>query len=161
MPQTGEIRRAFEINHKGRSKYVWIACPDCGKFHWVPLDKGNPRWVRCRSCAVKFALRQYRMMHGGRPRNWKGRSSTGNGYIEVPLEPDDFFYPMANKRHYVLEHRLVMAKQLGRCLQPWEQVHHRDGVRHNNTPSNLLLTLQGIHDGKVKCPFCRNEFGIR
>lgn len=62
-------------------------------------------------------------------------------------KPDDFFYSMAGSDGYVPEHRLVVAKSLGRCLQPWEIVHHK-GVKYtgienkqdNRYPENLELT---------------------
>ncbi|HWH28915.1 MAG TPA: HNH endonuclease [Mycobacteriales bacterium] len=38
-----------------------------------------------------------------------------------------------------LEHRLVMARRLGRPLERDEVVHHRDGDRLNNAPDNLEL----------------------
>ncbi len=36
-------------------------------------------------------------------------------------------------------HRIVMEGKIGRPLEPWESVHHIDGVRDNNCPSNLEL----------------------
>ena len=92
---------------------------------------------------------------------WKGGRTEMRGYKLILLSPDDFFYPMARKDGYVLEHRLVMAKRLGRCLQPWELVHHRNGVRIDNRKENLSLVMVGVHSGKVSCPFCHREFAIR
>ena len=44
-----------------------------------------------------------------------------------------------SKDYAVLEHRLLMAEHLSRCLKPWEVVHHIDGNNCNNDFSNLLL----------------------
>jgi len=66
-------------------------------------------------------------------------------YRHIKLSPNDFYYPMANSGGYVAEHRLVMAKNLGRCLQPWEIVHHIDGDPLNNSIDNLRLTAPSRH----------------
>lgn len=143
----GDIKRAYEIGRIGRSLWIWHACVDCGKERWVFLLKGKPRCPRCRSCARK---RRY----GENSPNWKrGWIKDGHGYILVWLSSNDFFYPMADVRGYVKEHRLVMARHLRRCLLPWEVIHHKNGITDDNGLENLqLLPHQRFHliDTSVK-----------
>ena len=147
MPEIGEIRKGGDIGKIYPCKYIWYACPDCGKERWVQLVKGQPVSQRCFACAQIEAGRQKRGIYKGEnsPR-WKGgRKRASGGYIEVKIYPGDFFYPMAEKGGYVKEHRLVMAKKLGRCLQRWEIVHHKDGIEDHNEIGNLQLVQEMQH----------------
>ena len=42
-------------------------------------------------------------------------------------------------------HRVVSEQVLGRKLLPNEIVHHRDGDKWNNDPSNLVVMTQSEH----------------
>jgi len=159
MPQIGETRRAKEIGRRGHAQYIWHACEGCGKERWVHLRKGQPMALYCRRCCfskeVKAKLAELcrKQFSGEKNFNWKGgRHVTSEGYVLVTIQPDDFFYPMRNGDGYVAEHRLVMAKKLGRCLASWELVHHK-GIRYigiknkgDNLDDNLELTTSGSHN---------------
>ncbi len=137
MPQIGDIARACDLRHtkkKDYSIYIWVACIDCCKERWVPARAGLPLHKRCPKCSAVVNKKV-----GVHNRNWKGGRTISRGYVMVRLSPDDFFYPMATKAKYVSEHRLVMAKHLGRCLLSWEVIHHKNGIRSDNCIENLEL----------------------
>lgn len=58
-----------------------------------------------------------------------------NGYVRV-LDTEGIY---GRRDALVYKHRLVMAEVLGRPLLDSEYVHHIDGNRSNNEPSNLRI----------------------
>ena len=144
MPEIGEIKRAKEIGYKGSNKWIWHACEKCSKERWVVLKKDKPRNLLCIPCANKIF--PYDRSGNKNPR-WKGgKRKNKEGYVLIKIYPNDFFYPMADGHSYIKEHRLAMAKYLGRCLQPWEIVHHINGNRQDNRIGNLQLVSEGQHN---------------
>ncbi len=135
MTEIGEIRRGREIGSKDKKHpYIFSKCPVCGIERWITFRgaKSNPA-QRCQPCSAKARI-------GAEAGNWKGgRVKHSEGYTEVKIYPGDFYYSMSNINGYVAEHRLLMAKHLNRCLLPWEIVHHRNGIRDDNSLENLQL----------------------
>lgn len=144
---------------------VTIQCAVCGKprtmpFAWFKKVKSptcsracngkrrvlaarphqHTAWNK-RGEAGKQALRL--AMTGESNPAWKGgvtyRKRHGNyvsvKYVRCPTE----FIGMARKDGYVMEHRLVMARWVGRTLERVEVVHHADHAPLNNGQSNLEL----------------------
>ena len=67
---------------------------------------------------------------------WRGgRSRSASGYIRI-WRPN---HPNANGDGYVLEHVLVVSKQIGRALTDGETVHHVNGIKDDNRIENLEL----------------------
>lgn len=64
---------------------------------------------------------------------WKGGRYVSGGYVHVKVVS----HPRQDVRGYVPEHILVAEESVGRHLNDGEYVHHRDGNRQNNDPSNL------------------------
>ena len=156
MPEIGEIKGARKLGYKGTRRHIWIACLDCGEARWVALRNGKPKSQRCPSCSNKLKSHPF----GYKASNWKGgRQIDKRGYVLIRLTPEDFFYPMADSHNSVLEHRLVVAKALNRCLLPWEIVHHKgkkyptgskEDKQDNRYPENLQL-LQDKKYHLIEC----------
>ena len=145
-PEVGEIRKLREIwpdkVAKNRAQqYIWRKCAGCGECSWVQLRRGIPQSVRCRSCAKKLQDRRF----GPANKNWKGGRLFRRGYVFIRIYPNDSYFPMANTMGYIPEHRLVMARHLGRCLLPIESVHHLNGDKGDNRIENLELVSPANH----------------
>ena len=139
-PSIGEVRFG-SLMGKDAKYYHWLACPICGKERWVVMHSSNNLDHRCQKCSIATRDKSC---------HWKGGNWHNNrGYIMTRIYPEDFYYPMGKGKtklgRAVLEHRLIMAKHLGRNLSDWETVHHKNGVKDDNRIENLELTMQGAH----------------
>lgn len=158
MPNVGNIALGKNIGKSSfLGRHIWVACEcGCGRERWVRLwkyRKGNLRYCKGHS------------PNAGRFPNLlgvPGRKRNSQGYILIKLRPEDFFYPMAHKSGYVMEHRLLVAKSIGRLLTVQEKVHHKNGIKDNNVNSNLKLVSQADHSLYTQlCSHCELRKEIR
>lgn len=116
-----------------------------------PIKKGEHR-------SFKTEFRKGRRVPKGKEHwVWKGgRRKNLFGYIHIykPVHP-------FNRDSYVLEHRLVMEKHLGRYLKPFEKVHHKNGIRDDNRIKNLHLFIGNKNWYPKTCPKCGFEFLLK
>jgi len=91
---------------------------------------------------------------------WNGGVTVNSsGYMMERVYLDDPFFSMAQVKvegaSYAPQHRLVMARHLGRPLEEHETVHHIDGNKLNNSLENLQLR-SGKHGKGVilQCADC-------
>jgi len=142
----GDRKRGVEIGKGGnrRELYEWSACRVCGKERWVIIHKGKIKNDRCKHCSDSERCKG---LSGAGKKSvcWKGGYYYRYGYKYIWLSETDSFYSMTGSNPYVAEHRLVMAKHLGRSLTNKEIVHHKNGIRDDNQIGNLELTTKGKH----------------
>lgn len=74
-------------------------------------------------------------------------------------------HPLGDKKGRVWYHRHVASVSRGKWLEPHEVVHHLDGDKSNNSPSNLTIVSRAhhghLHHKRIptkRCPMCHEPF---
>lgn len=105
-------------------KRVEKVCGHCGKPFSVPPC--NAHFQCCSDeCRMNYWV-------GPRASNWKGGRDT-------PTSPATYISISVGKNTRRPEHVVLAERALGKALPRGAEVHHLDGNRQNNTPSNLVI----------------------
>ena len=158
------IKKGCEIGkNPPTANFKLTPCKYCGEFRWVKLTFGKPTNLSCNKCSniikghtlglsnignkpSEETKRRMSESHtGARNSVWKGGRTLTKDYMQVKIYPDHPYYPMANASGYILEHRLVVAEAIGRCLRSDELVHHINEVITDNRIENLELSTWQLH----------------
>ncbi len=122
----GDVKADVPLSRPARDLCAVEDCP-----------RGGHSGGHCRTHARRKQLYGDPLAGGPiRQRNAGGSLSHGYWLVAVSADMRPFVPPGRKKE---LEHRLVMARQLGRPLRADEVVHHKNGDRVDNRPENLEL----------------------
>lgn len=139
-------RTCSDAGRAKRTQLLHTVCLNCGK-PLTKIQQVNRGAYCCKSCSA---------FHSQQNRLKQERVKHKEGYILIhkPGHPNG----IGLRKEYVLEHRWVMEQSLGRLLEKYENVHHKNGVRDDNRLENLELWKikqpPGVRSVDYHCPGC-------
>jgi len=109
-----------------------IYCKVCNKEFYVRFYRLEKVKYCSRSCLAKEHLKKYVKEFG-----FKSTNKPKHRYKKITIN---------GKQYY--EHRYIMEKYLGRKLEKWEHIHHKNDDSSDNRLENLEILSNADHQRK-------------
>lgn len=109
-----------------RKQLEKLPCPNCGELK----QRKSTICIQCFRTSKQYPYSSKKHLNR-------------SGYVYVYYKD----HPYADRTGRVLEHRLVMEQKLGRYLLPFENVHHKNGIKSDNRIENLELWIKHQPNG--------------
>ena len=141
---------------------VEVRCLGCSEVRWYPMStlrswmKQHTFSGRCKRCQTGDLNHRRKCVSNRHATPTTGKRVSSSGYVELRLsaiadEDVLLFDTLRGRGNFVLEHRWVMSKHLGRPLRRDENVDHMDGDKQNNSIENLRIYRTGKNE-PGSCP---------
>lgn len=133
-----------ECHDAAQFKGQTVKCATCGKEIRV-----SPSLVRSRNFCSNECRLSWLSNHVRQQINISGHSAGHKAphltALNVERNPKLALEADAVARGLYTEHRKIMEEHLGRKLEPWEDVHHINGIHDDNRIENLVVLPHGEH----------------
>lgn len=121
-----------------------VECANCGKPISLPPSGIRERNFCSNECRLEW-LSTYTKETVNVPGHSKGHKALHLTALNKERNPKLALEQDAVKRGIYTDHRRIMEKYLGRKLEPWEDVHHINGIHDDNRIENLMVLSHREH----------------
>ena len=101
----------------------YVICVNCKKEKYRTPSKYN---ASKRQFCSFYCFKAYNRCENSH--KWLGWRMNNNGYMKCEMNGK-----------IISQHRVIMEKHIGRKLEQFEHIHHKNGIRHDNRVENLEL----------------------